>query len=49
MTKKAFTKLQVVELTEDVAEDEGTVARGTIGTIVHVHDKPREAYCRGFR
>lgn len=44
MTKRAFTELQVVELTEDVAEDEGTVARGTVGTIVHVHDKLREAY-----
>ena len=44
MTKRAFTELQVVELTEDVAEGEGRASRGTVGTIVHVHDRPREAY-----
>jgi hypothetical protein len=44
MIKRAFAELQVVELAEDVVEDEGKFARGTVGTIVHVHDEPREAY-----
>jgi hypothetical protein len=44
MIKRAFAELQVVELAEDVVADEGTFARGTVGTIVHVHDEPREAY-----
>jgi hypothetical protein len=44
MIKRAFAELQVVELAEDVVENEGTVARGTVGTVVHVHDEPGEAY-----
>jgi hypothetical protein len=47
MTKRAFTELQVVELTEDVAEDEGTVARGTVGTIAR--QASGSISCRGFR
>jgi len=44
MVRRTFPELQVVELTEDVGEDGKTYARGTVGTIVHVHDTPREAY-----
>jgi hypothetical protein len=44
LVKRTFSELQVVELTEDVGEDGRTFSRGTVGTIVHIHDIPEEAY-----
>ncbi len=32
MIKRAFAELQVVQLAEDVVKEEGTFARGTVGS-----------------